>query len=138
MTARDLIHEAVRAALIRDGWTIVADPFVIDYQGVRLYADLAAERPLAAEREGRRIVVEVKSFVSPSLIHDFELALGQYALYRAFLEQVAPDHALYLAVPLVVYDRFFARPAIRLVIDRFAVALVVVDVDKQEVARWTS
>ncbi|WP_322874233.1 element excision factor XisH family protein [Microcystis aeruginosa] len=28
-----------------------------------MFADLAAERPLAAERNGRKIVVEIKSFL---------------------------------------------------------------------------
>jgi hypothetical protein len=128
----------VRNALIRDGWTITADPFVIDYDGVRLYADLAAGRTSAAGGEELRIVVEIKSFLGPSLVHDLELALGQYQLYRAYLEQLAPDRGLYLAVSLAAYERFFTRPAIQLVLNRFQVALLVVDVDKQEVALWTS
>ena len=62
MPAKDAIHDAVKAALIKDGWTITADPYVIDYAGLTLYADLAAERPIAAERAGQKIVVEAKSF----------------------------------------------------------------------------
>jgi hypothetical protein len=63
---RDIIHEAVKNALVKDGWTITADPYTIEYEDVTLFADLGAERPLAAERAGRKIVVEVKSFLSPS------------------------------------------------------------------------
>jgi len=40
-----------------------------------LFADLAAEKPIAAERQGQKIVVEVKSFLSSSPMRDFELAL---------------------------------------------------------------
>ena len=29
MPARDLYHDAVKAALIKDGWTITDDPFMI-------------------------------------------------------------------------------------------------------------
>ena len=60
-----------------------ADPYIIEYEDVTLFADLGAERPLAAERAGRKIVVEVKSFLSPSPIHDLKSALGQYELIVA-------------------------------------------------------
>ncbi|MFM6322087.1 MAG: element excision factor XisH family protein [Microcystis panniformis] len=33
------------------------------YKDVELFADLAAEKPLAAERNRRKIVVEIKSFL---------------------------------------------------------------------------
>jgi len=36
--------------LIKDGWTITADPYKIEYEGIEVFADLAAERILAAER----------------------------------------------------------------------------------------
>ena len=77
MATIDAIHGAVKNALIKDGWTITADPYTIRYEEVILFADLAAERPIAAERAGRKIVVEVKSFISPSPIHDLKIALGQ-------------------------------------------------------------
>ena len=82
MPAKDFYHEAVKNALIKDGWVILADPYRIKYKDAELFADLAVERPLAAEQNGRKIVVEIKSFLSPSPMRDFELALGQYILYR--------------------------------------------------------
>jgi hypothetical protein len=54
MPARDLFHDAVKTALIKEGWDILADPYRIQYKDVDLYADLAAERPIAIEREGQR------------------------------------------------------------------------------------
>jgi hypothetical protein len=64
MAQLDKIHNAVKNALIKDGWTIKADPFRIEFEEYRLYADLAAERPTAAVRENEKIVVEVKSFLN--------------------------------------------------------------------------
>ena len=58
MPALGIIHNAVKNALIKDGWTITADPYTIEYEGIRLFADFGAERPIAAERAGRKIVVE--------------------------------------------------------------------------------
>ncbi|MEP7199171.1 MAG: element excision factor XisH family protein, partial [Chloroflexota bacterium] len=53
MPAADIIHNAVKNALIKDGWTITDDQYTIGFEDVNVYADLAAERRLAAERAGR-------------------------------------------------------------------------------------
>ncbi|KAM3094947.1 element excision factor XisH family protein [Phormidesmis sp. 146-12] len=49
MPARYLYHDAVKNALIKDGWTITADPYLIKYEDAELYADLAAERLIASQ-----------------------------------------------------------------------------------------
>jgi hypothetical protein len=135
---KDVIHEAVKNALIKDGWTITADPYVIDYDDLTLFADLAADRALAAEKEGRRIALEIKSFLGRSEVREFETALGQYQLYRGLLEVTDPSRKLFLAVRDATYDDFLQRPAIRLVVRRFQVALVVVNVESEEINQWIS
>lgn len=97
MPAKDLYHDAVKSALIKEGWVIVADPYRTQYKDVDLYA-LAAERPIAAERGGQKIVVEIKSFVGRSLMTDFHNAVGQYAVYRSLIEATEPEYQLYLAI----------------------------------------
>ncbi len=77
MAAKDLFHDVVRQALLKEQWTITADPPVIKIERVTFKIDLAAERVFAAERNGRRIAVEIKSFLNPSVISDFHAALGQ-------------------------------------------------------------
>jgi len=42
---------------------------------VTAYADLGAELILAAEKESYKIVVEIKSFISPSPLSDLKIAL---------------------------------------------------------------
>ncbi|MDB5331801.1 MAG: XisH protein [Phycisphaerales bacterium] len=138
MPAPDAIHDAVKAALVRDGWTITADPFLIQYEDVTLFADLGAERPLAAERAGQKIVVEVKSFLSPSPMRDLETALGQYEIYRGFLEITEPERNLYLAVSTTVYENVFARNAIQMILKRYRVAIIVVDLNDEEIVSWIS
>ena len=61
MPQQDLYHHQVRNALIKDGWTIVDDPFQIAYKGMRVYADLGAEKVIAASKANRKIVVEIKA-----------------------------------------------------------------------------
>jgi hypothetical protein len=62
MSARDKFHEAVKIALQKDGWTITADPLFFRFGGVDVYIDLAAERIIAAERNGEAIAIESKAF----------------------------------------------------------------------------
>jgi hypothetical protein len=82
MPAYDTFHDAVKNALIKDGWTITNDPLVIEFGLLNVYIDLGAERLIAAERGNERIAVEIKSFMGPSLLTDFHLAMGQFLNYR--------------------------------------------------------
>ncbi|BAU14861.1 XisH protein [Leptolyngbya sp. NIES-3755] len=87
----------VKTALEKEGWIITADPYEISIDDVDFEIDLAAEQLLAAEREGRSIAVEIKSFTSPSNVSDFHTALGQFLNYRDALGLIDPDRQLYLA-----------------------------------------
>jgi hypothetical protein len=136
MPARDIYHNAVKNALIKDGWTITADPYFIKYEDAELYADLAAEKPIAAERQGQKIVVEIKSFVGRSLMYDFHGALGQYIVYRNLIELTAPENTLYLAIDDIVYQDFFQRKAIQAVTRRNQLLLIVVEIAKEEIIQW--
>lgn len=136
MPANDKIHDAVKNALTKEGWTIVADPYTIDFEGEKLYADLAAERALAAERDGESIVVEIKSFLGASLIRDLETAFGQYQLYRNILQVTAPERRLYLALPEEAYLRLSLRKVFLHISEQFKLAMIVVDVISEEVVEW--
>lgn len=134
--ARDLIHDAVKNALLKDKWVITADPYTVPYKDVEVYADLAAERPVAAERNGHKIAVEIKSFAGRSGMHELHGALGQYQIYRMFLEQIEPERELYLAIASRVYETFFQLKAIQHIVERYQLSLLVVDLQKQEIVTW--
>jgi len=137
MAAQDIIHDAVKNALIKDGWIITHDPYIIKYEEVTLHADLGAEHIIAAELAGIKIVVEIKSFVSPSPIQDIKIALGQYDLYQGFLEVLSPERKLYLAISKKVYERFFEQKAIQLIVQRYQLPILIVDVEREEIVKWT-
>ncbi len=61
MPAKDLYHEAVKNALIKDGWTITADPYPIEFEDAELYPDLAIEKYISEEQRQRKIIIEIKS-----------------------------------------------------------------------------
>ncbi len=128
MPARDLYHNAVKSALIKDNWEIVSDPYRIQYKDVDLYADLAAERPIAAERAGQKIVVEIKSFVGRSLMSDFHLTLGQYKVYEMLFEETAPEYDLYLAIDDITYNNFFRREGIEFLVRSSQIKFFVVNI----------
>jgi hypothetical protein len=138
MPVRDLYHNAVKSALIKDGWIIIADPYRIQYEDINLYADLAAERPIAAEREGQKIVVEIKSFVGRSPLTDFHNAVGQYIVYLLLLQQTAPEFHLYLAIDDITHNNFFKRSGIEFVVKASQIKFFVVDIDRQEIVQWIS
>ncbi|MEH2362902.1 XisH family protein [Nostoc sp.] len=136
MPKLDIIHNAVKNALIKDGWMITDDPYVIQYRRTTLYADLGAERPIAAERDRQKLVVEVKSFVGASKIQDLKEALGQYDIYRYLLEETAPDRKLYLAVSAIAHKSFFNQDVIQLILHKHQLPLVVVDTETEEITQW--
>ena len=95
MPAKDIYHNAVKNALIKDGWKISDDPYIIEYRKTKLYADLGAERPIAVERNQEKLVVEVKSFVGTLKLQDLKEALGQYDIYRYLLDE-AKGHYIWM------------------------------------------
>ena len=109
--AKDIYHDTVKTALIKDGWTITDDPLTLAVGERNVYVDLGSEKLFAAEKEQQRIAIEVKSFIRPSPVQDLETALGQYVLYRGLLEEsdVHRDRRLYLAVRDRIYFVFFKK-----------------------------
>ncbi|MGH8066842.1 MAG: XisH family protein [Candidatus Entotheonellia bacterium] len=136
MPARDIYHDTVKNALIKDGWTITHDPFVLRWGTIDVCIDLGAEQLLAAERQGLKIAVEVKSFVGRSDVDDLEKALGQYILYHDVLSQREPERVLYLAVHEEVFLGIFEEAIGKLLLENQRVKLIVFDRRGEDILRW--
>jgi hypothetical protein len=104
MARRDKVHDIVKDALVREGWTITHDPLVVKIGRKSGEIDLGAERVLAAERGNETIAVEIKSFIGSSTLTEFYRALGQFNLYGRALKNQFPERILYLALPLATYE----------------------------------
>ena len=102
----------------------------------KLYADLAASRPLAAQRNHQKIVVEIKTFSEASPLSAFHAALGQYIFYRDLIRETAPDFDLYLAIHEIAHRRLFLKPSIQLGIRRNHVKFFVVDLNQGKIILW--
>ncbi|HET6573435.1 MAG TPA: element excision factor XisH family protein [Fimbriiglobus sp.] len=139
MPAKNIHHDAVIAALVADGWTITDDPLYLSVEDRKLFVDLAAERnTIAAERDDKKIAVEVQSFAGGSAVRDLQEALGQYAMYRVILARQHPDRPLFMAVPRVVYDGILSEQLGRIVVADLNIRVLVFDPDLREVVRWIS
>ncbi len=137
MSAKDVFHEVVKKALQKDGWQITHDPLSISVGGVNLSIDLAAEKLIAAEKEGEKIAVEIKSFLErSSAISEFHTALGQFINYRGALRRRQPDRVLYLAVPLTTYKTFFNLDFPRDMIEENQVKMIIYDVEHEVITEW--
>lgn len=66
MSEEDIFHNAVRSALEKEGWIITHDPLFIKVEELDFFIDLAGEKILAAEKDGFKIAVEIKSFIGAS------------------------------------------------------------------------
>ncbi|MUG92572.1 XisH protein [Scytonema sp. UIC 10036] len=136
MPAKDIYHNAVRFALLKDGWEIITEDYTLEYGGDRLYVDIAAEKSIAAEKQGQKILVEVKSFLGRSFINDLEQAVGQYVVYRDILLETASNFQLYLAITQGTYKSYFHRPLTQMIIKRNQVKLLIVDAESEVIVQW--
>lgn len=137
MSRRDRFHQAVRHALEKEGWLITHDPLTIPIaEAVKVKIDLGAESTIAAQRDGEKIAVEIKSFNTDSDISEFHVALGQYLNYLQALEDNEPDRVLYLAVPVETYQNFFQLPFIQKALNRHKINQIVYQPSKEEIEAW--
>ncbi len=136
MPAKDIYHDTVKRALIKDGWKITAENLHLPWGGRDTFVDIAAEKIFIAEKEGRKIAVEVKSFVGKSDISEFEKAVGQFIIYRFAMRKKEPERQLFLAVELGIYENFFVNPEVLELIETEDLKIVVFDKLKEVIMRW--
>jgi XisH protein len=136
MPRKDVYHEIVKQALIDDGWTITHDPYPLQFGEESLYVDLGAEMPIGAEKAGLKIAVEIKSFLSPSPVTELERTLGQFTLYRFFMQRQEADRMLYVAVSDVVYDLVFDIADVRDLVAAVQMRLLLFDAESARIVRW--
>lgn len=136
MPAKDIYHERVKKALIKDGWQITHDPLFIQSGGADMYVDLGAEQMIAAEKSNEKIAIEIKSFIQNSFISEFHLAIGQYINYRLALKTEEPARTLYLAVSSDVAQESFIIPFVQAALETNQIKYLVYDIEKGVIIKW--
>ncbi len=136
MPARDKVHDIVKNALIKDGWTITDDPLTLKFGNTELYVDLGAEKVLAAEKEGQKIAVEIKSFLGKSIIAEAQDAIGQFIMYREVLSDYESDRTLFLAISEDVLENEFSDVLRNLLLERLKIKILVFNIETEEITKW--
>ena len=136
MPAKDIYHEPMKNSLLKDGWEITDDPYIIKWGIKDLYIDLGAQKLIAASQQGRKIAVEVKSFISPSPVSDLEKALGQYILYLDILARLDPERSLYLGIRENTFMEVFQDPIGEILLENNRLKLLVFDEEKEVITQW--
>ncbi len=146
MPKRDKIHQIVKKALLKSGWQITDDPYVISYGERFLFIDLGAEETgiikennslIIGAKQGERIIaIEIKEFTTPSPIVELEQAIGQYILYQILLKQVDPTRELYLAITTKMNEEIFSEAIGKLVIQELNLKIIIVDLKTEEITQW--
>lgn len=136
MPARDDIHEALKNALIKDGWEITHNPYYVPVGSRRAFIDLGAEKIIAASKGTEKIAVEGKSFLGISELTEFEKALGQFNLYFLALQQSEPQRVLYLGIPEVFYYSFLEDRFFQEVIQYYSLKIIIFNEITEEIKSW--
>ena len=136
MSRRDDLHFPLRRTLEKDGWIITSDPLILVLGDTLLKADLGAEKLFTAEKEGRKIAVEIKDFDASSVISELEKTMGQLQLYQWALEQQEPERQLFLAISQAVYISQFQRPIFQIAIQRNKINLLIYSPDQEVIIKW--
>jgi hypothetical protein len=135
--ARDIYHYNAKEALIKDGWTVTDDPLALLTRAEGgLSTDLGAEKIIVAEKGLVRIAVEVKSFLNPSVVHDFLSAIGQFKGYESVLKWKKIDRIMFLAMPQFAYDELTKFDFVQEVINDISLKLIIFDENTNEIVLW--
>jgi hypothetical protein len=134
--ARDKFHQEVRLAVEKEGWNITDDPLYIKLGKIPVQIDLGAEKIIGAEKEGKKIAIEIKTFGILSFISAFHEAVGQYIVYREALELINQERELYLAIPSNVFEAFGNEVLVKSVFEKNKFNILVYKPINQEILSW--
>ena len=135
--ARDLFHNIVKEALIKEGWTITHDPFPLHSRKEGgLSTDIGAEKIILAENNLKRIAVEVKSFTHMSILHEFLKASGQYLSYSKIIKKNDPERLLYVAMPTFIYYRIIQYDWVVEVMEDLNMKTILYSTEKIIIEAW--
>jgi hypothetical protein len=134
--AKDKFHKEVCQAIEKEGWVITNNPFYIKLGKIPIQIDLGAEKIIGAEKEGKKIAIEIKTFGILSFISAFHDAVGQYIVYREALELIKANRDLYLAIPSDVFNVFGNELLVKTVLEKNKFNILVYKPSNQEIISW--
>jgi hypothetical protein len=91
---------------------------------------------LAAEKDTRRIAVEVQSFLGASAVRALQEAIGQHVVYREVMGEKEPERVLYMAVSKETHETLLSDKLGLFILTRLRVRLLVFDPEQERIVKW--
>lgn len=133
LPAKDRYHDIVIRTLQKAGWSLIAEQVAIIMEDRRLWIDIRASK----RTENLAILVEVKGFEGmASPVEYLANATGKYAMYRAALDYLGIELALYMAVPDAAYRGILSEEIGKQTLKHNQVRLLVFDPEREEIVTW--
>ncbi|MDY6940658.1 MAG: element excision factor XisH family protein [Cyanobacteriota bacterium] len=132
---RDLYHNIVKNALLKEGWSITHDPLVLGDLELRVYPDLGAQKNVV-DRGVCALAIEIKVFGTIGQLSELQKAIGQYMLYRSILRRRESTRLPYLAIPADVYRSLFQKKIIQNLIQDEGIRLMVFNPLTEVIEQW--
>lgn len=134
MPAKDRYHDAVKNALVKDGWVVTAEQVRLLYGDRNLWIDIQAEKTV----DQRVILIEVKELDDvDSPVEALANAIGKYLLYRLAIIYTKRYAPLYLAVTEAAYNGILSGVAGQQALTQFQILVVVFNPEREEIVKWT-
>ena len=135
MPALDYCHPHIVHALEKDGWAVDVQPRQFYVEGRTVYIDIHAARGVNGDRQ-QILLAEIKCFPNrSSTTRELYIAIGQYIIYRAVLNELQNQTTLYLAIPETVYQSIFDSTVMRAINDS-NIKLVIVNLEQEQIVQW--
>lgn len=131
MPAKDHYHDAVKRALIKDGWAIDAEQVTFITADRQVIIDIQASK----NYQGEIILVEVKGF-ERSPIEQLAVAIGKLQIYRFVLDDLGKDIPLWLAVPDFAYRGILTEKMGLVMRQQNEIDLLVFSPEREEITAW--
>ena len=80
--------------------------------------------------------MEIKSFINPSFITAFYEAVGKFSSYGAMLGIKEPERQLFLAVPMITYNKEFDEIVVAAVVKQLNIKIMVYNPITKSVEQW--
>lgn len=130
----DECHHQVVHALQKEDWRILKSRRLSSPER-DIFIDIRAEKQINGSSR-QILLAEVKCFPETVIFSsEFYAALGQYLFYRVVLERVGDETPLYLIIPDHIYKTEFDA-TIQAAITKYAVRIIVVNLEKEEITQW--
>ncbi len=137
MPRKDTFHDVVALALQKENWTITDDPlFISTKNNINFFIDLGLEMVIGAEKEGKHIAVEIKSFDDESSFYTFYEILGQYLIYQLALEEQKRPFELYVAISEDGFHKLDEAPIFKRAIQKYALNFIVFNPLNATITEW--